>query len=88
MSPSVSPDRPSNERRIQEQQTEINSLDGKADGKTDLANLSQEQRDALKQTYIEKVNAAQGAIRRSRRLMTLPDSSSDPSSRFLVGYRP
>ena len=65
MSPSVSPDRPSNERRIQEQQTEINSLDGKADGKTDLANLSQEQRDALKQTYIEKVNAAQGAIRRS-----------------------
>lgn len=65
MSPFVSPDRHSREEDIQKQQNAVDGLDGKADGKTDLAHLTPNQRDQLKQTYFDRVNALQGGIRRS-----------------------
>lgn len=65
MSPSPSPDRYSFDKRIQDAQGDIDRLDNKLDSKIDLAGLSQEQKDALKKAYIDKVNTVQGKVRRS-----------------------
>lgn len=65
MKPSPSPDRYSFDKRIQDSQGDIDRLDSRLDSKIDIAGLQQEQKDAMKQAYIDKVNTLQGQVRRS-----------------------
>ena len=65
MNSSPSPDRYSFDKRIQDAQGDIDRTDGKLDNKIDIAGLPQEQKDAMKRAYLDKVNTLQGKVRRT-----------------------
>lgn len=60
-----SPDRQSYNKRIQETQSDIDKADNKLDGAIDIKGLNPEEKEAMKITYIDKVNMVQGKVHRS-----------------------
>src|SRR3990172_6234750 len=65
MPENISPDRRSLDNAIQEKQGAIDLLDTRLDSKVDIQGLSPEQKNAMKDAYITKVNLFQGRVRRS-----------------------